>query len=652
VSTTFGVLGPTVAWDDGGRPVALKGPRHRAVLARLLAARGRVVPLNVLIDDLWDTPPDGAAAAVRTFVAALRRSLEPNRPPRAPATLLVTEGPGYAVRPGPDAVDAWAFERMVVESAGMPPHRSRELLDAALATWRGPAYADFDEMDWARSERVRLEQLRLVAVERRAGALLTLGLEVDAVPELDAHVTEHPWREEGWRLLGLALYRCGRQGESLAVLRRARARLADELGIDPSPALRQLEIDVLQQSPKLDRDRDGTDTARVFTAAATAYERAAGGGSRARLESAVSLLRSLAVTGGAGLTAAREQRLATITAAEKLGDPVLTARVIGSYDVPGVWARSDDPEQAAHVVAAARRALAALPDGNDSVRCRLLAVVAMESRGTRDRAAMDAAAESERLARALDDPALLAHALSGVFMQSFHRCGLAPERDSIGREILGLARRHALVNFEVLGHLIRMQALGGLGHFDDADHQADAVEALGALHERPLVTPFVTWYRAMRRAASGIPWREAESAYRSASASLEDAGMTGVDRGILPLAVLCLRVWQKRPIEFDRDTDWGPYAPWARPLLLLADGRREQAAAAARSLPDPPADHLAEALWALAATAAVEVHDTALMRRSHAALAPAAGQIAGAAAGLLTAGPVDDYLAMLSGELD
>lgn len=106
MSTTFGVLGPTVAWDDGGRPVALKGPRHRAVLARLLAARGRVVPLNVLIDDLWDTPPDGAAAAVRTFVAALRRSLEPDRPPRAPATLLVTEGPGYAVRPGPDAVDA------------------------------------------------------------------------------------------------------------------------------------------------------------------------------------------------------------------------------------------------------------------------------------------------------------------------------------------------------------------------------------------------------------------------------------------------------------------------------------------------------------------------------------------------------------------
>ncbi|MCA1007344.1 winged helix-turn-helix domain-containing protein [Rhodococcus hoagii] len=651
MSTTFGVLGPTAAWDDDGRPVALKGPRHRAVLARLLAARGRVVPLNVLIDDLWDSPPDGAAAAVRTFVAALRRALEPDRPPRAAATLLVTEGPGYAIRPATDAVDAWTFERMVAASAHEPPARTREILDAALAAWRGPAYADFDEMDWARSERKRLEQLRLVAIERRAEALLALDRAADAVPELDAHVTEHPWREEGWRLLGVALYRCGRQGESLAVLRRARALLADNLGIDPSPALRQLEIDVLQQNPILYPVRDSTGTGQVFTAAAAAHQRVSGAGSRAQLESAVSLLRSLAVTGGAGLTAAREQRLATVTAAEKLGDPVLTARVIGSYDVPGVWARSDDPEQAAGVVAAARRALTALPDGNDSVRSRLLAVIAMESRGTRDVAAARAATESERLARDLDDPTLLAHALSGVFMQSFHRCGLAPERDSIGQEVLGLARRHALVNFEILGHLIRMQALGGLGHFDDADREADAVEALGALHERPLVAPFVASYRAMRRATDGISWAEAESGYRAATRSLEGSGMPGVDRGMLPLAVLCLRVWQRRPIAFDPGTDWGPYEPWARPLLLLADHRPEQAAAAARSLPDPPADHLAEALWALAATAAVAVSDTALMRRSRDALAPAAGQIAGAPSGVLTAGPVDHYLALLSDAL-
>ncbi|NUP65796.1 MAG: SARP family transcriptional regulator, partial [Nonomuraea sp.] len=92
----FGVLGPVVAWDDEGGPIALKGPRHRAVLARLIIARRRVVPVSVLVEDLWTVPPPDAVGAVRTFVAALRRALEPGRPPRAPARLLVTEGPGYA----------------------------------------------------------------------------------------------------------------------------------------------------------------------------------------------------------------------------------------------------------------------------------------------------------------------------------------------------------------------------------------------------------------------------------------------------------------------------------------------------------------------------------------------------------------------------
>jgi len=107
----FGVLGPVVAWDDAGRPVALKGPRHKAVLARLIVARGRVVPATLLVDEPWADPPDGAVSAVRTFVAALRRALEPDRTPRTPARLLVTEGPGYALRT--EAVDAWRFEDVV-----------------------------------------------------------------------------------------------------------------------------------------------------------------------------------------------------------------------------------------------------------------------------------------------------------------------------------------------------------------------------------------------------------------------------------------------------------------------------------------------------------------------------------------------------------
>ncbi|MEV6852007.1 BTAD domain-containing putative transcriptional regulator, partial [Actinoplanes sp. NPDC051411] len=343
----FGVLGPVVAWDAAGREVDLRGPKHRAVLARLLVARGRVVPVGQMVDDLWVAPPDGALSAVRTFVAALRRALEPGRPPRARPAVLITEGPGYSLRPAPDAVDAWRFEDAV--TAGGP-------LGAALGWWRGPAYADFPDAPWARAERARLTELRLRAVEMEAARLLSEGRPADAVPHLDAHVTDHPWREEGWRLLALALYRTGRQGDALAVLRRARELLSSRLGLDPGPALSRLERDILRQEKSLDGAEE------LWATAAKTYDRLVAVGTRARLETTVGLLRSLAVSGGAdGLGAAQEQRLATIRAAEELGDPLLTARVIGAYDVPAVWPRPDDPARAAEVVAAARRALHALP---------------------------------------------------------------------------------------------------------------------------------------------------------------------------------------------------------------------------------------------------------------------------------------------------
>lgn len=131
-----------------------------------------------------------------------------------------------------DAVDAWEFERLVREAADSTPAQSLELLRTALQLWRGPAYAEFADEPWARTERSRLEELRLTAVERLASAQLDLGRAAEAIPDLDAHVTEHPWREEGWRLLALALYRSDRQGDALAVLRRARKLLAEELGID------------------------------------------------------------------------------------------------------------------------------------------------------------------------------------------------------------------------------------------------------------------------------------------------------------------------------------------------------------------------------------------------------------------------------------
>ncbi|MFF5307189.1 BTAD domain-containing putative transcriptional regulator [Streptomyces sp. NPDC013161] len=655
MEVAFGVLGPVAAWDAAGDAIALKGPRHRAVLARLLVARRRVVPVGRLVEELWagqDEPPADATGAVRTFVAALRRALEPERPPRTPARLLVTEGPGYALRAEPEAVDAWRFEHAVSAAAALPPPRALNHLQEALSWWRGPAYADFADEPWARAERSRLTELRLHAVERRAEAQLALGQAAEAVPDLDAHVAEHPWREDAWRLLTLALYRTGRQGDALAVLRRARTLLAEQLGTDPGPALRRLEADILDQAPYLDPG-PGDPTEQVWAQAAAAYDRTVASGARARLESTVGLLRNLAVTGGGGLAAARRHRLAAITAAQELGDPELTARVIGAYDVPAIWTRVDDPRQAADTVAAAERTLAALPpDAHLAARARLLATIALESRGTRSARGPQAARQAEDIARQLNDPALLAFALNGTFMQTFHRAGLAPQRDAIGAELVALSARHGMVTYEVLGHLIRLQSRSALADFTGADGHAAAAEQLADRHELPLVGVFTQWYRALRLAASGNPHpAEVATAYQDAALRLDGAGMPGLERGLLSLALLCLRLRNGQPAQADGHIDWGPYEPWARPLVLLARDRPNDARTALSSLPEPPRDLLFEALWCLAARAAIAVDDRETMERAHAELTPAATELAGAGSGLLTLGPVAHHLDDLAAAL-
>ncbi|MFF6986986.1 BTAD domain-containing putative transcriptional regulator [Streptomyces sp. NPDC010273] len=664
MDVAFGVLGPVAAWDGAGDAIALKGPRHRAVLARLLVARRRVVPVGRLVADLWadqGEPPADAVGAVRTFVAALRRALEPERPPRTPARLLVTEGPGYALRAEPEAVDAWRFERAVSAARTLPDLDAFNRLEEALSWWRGPAYADFDGAPWARGERSRLAELRLHAVERRAEAQLALGRAAMAVPDLDAHVAEHPWREDAWRLLALALYRTGRQGDALAVLRRARTLLVEQLGADPGPALRRLEADILDQAAHLDPGPDGrrdqvppSDPAeRVWTQATAAYDRTVASGARARLESTVGLLRDLAVTGGGGLEAARGHRLAAITAAQELGDPELTARVIGAYDVPAIWTRVDDPQQAADTVQAAELTLAALPqDAHPAARARLLATIALESRGTRSARGPQAARQAEDIARRLNDPALLAFALNGAFMQTFHRAGLAPRRDEIGAELVALSARHGMVTHEVLGHLVRLQSRSALADFTGADEHAAAADRLAERHELPLIGVFTDWYRVLRLSATGNPHpAEEATAYQQAALRLDGAGMPGLERGLLPLALLCLRLRHGQSAQTDEHLDWGPYKPWARPLVLLAQEHPADARAALDALPEPPRDLLFEALWCLAARAALALDDRETMKRAHAELTSAAAELAGAGSGLLTLGPVARHLDDLAAAL-
>ncbi|MBN6041278.1 BTAD domain-containing putative transcriptional regulator [Amycolatopsis sp. 195334CR] len=970
----FRVLGPLAAENAAG-PVGLKGPRHQAVLARLLVARGRVVPVTWLIDDLWNgNPPDGALGAVQTFVGALRKALEPDRPPRTPSRLLVTASPGYALRAEPDAVDAWRFEAAVAESArlltGGQAERARLLLDDALALWRGPAYAEFAEQDWARAEADRLTELRLLAVERRAEAATASGQAAESVPDLRAHVAAHPLREDGWRLLALALYRSGRQGDALATLRRAREVLRTELGVDPGAELRQVEADILAQEPRLSEPvappdeepfvgRDDELDALVKAALATAsadrpglvllsgsagvgktalasaltrrlgamgwatawggsvelpsvpggdlavarfrrqramgeylaklggrgpvvlvfddlhwadeetlalltglatdpgagpvllvgtyrsteisaaltealgraaraeplriylegltesqvaalvtalsraeppdarvihrrsggnpffvrelarlwedegdlhavpagvrevirhrlaalaetthlrqaavlgekveldllialagdedavlasvesavlagflveadadfvhfghalvretlyedisrarrarwhiavaelieqrrpgdvaaiahhflradsasvadraahYARAAAEAAerrsapheaarlwrevvarstgRARLEATMGLVRALAVTGE--LAQARRLRAEAVT--EAAGDPVLTARVLGSFDVPAIWTANDDEALSARLVAAAERVLAELPEGFPAERARLLITIAMERRADAGGRGEEAAAEAVRIARSLADPGLLALALNGLFLQTFHRAGLAPERGRIGAELVSVSTQDGgLVAFEVLGHLIQLQSAAAVADLPAADQHAAAADQLAERYELPLVGVFTSWYAALRLTITG---GDARPAYHAAAARLAGTGMSGLEPGILPFALL--------DPENPGDEDCGPYEPWVH---------------SGQSIPDSPRDLLFEARTCLHVVHALRRGETVVMERLYAELLPAAGELAGAGSGLLTFGPVARYLGDLA----
>ncbi len=246
----FRVLGPLEVWDAGAE-VSLGGPKPRALLAVLLLHPNEVVPAGRLIDELWgEDSPDGAEGALRVTVSRLRTALARD--------VLTTRSPGYLIRVEPDELDLHRFERLVDEgrgllARGLATDASQRLRDG-LSLWRGPALADFAYERFAQTAIARLEEIRLAAVELRIEADLTLGRHDELNGELEALVTEHPLRERLRRCLMTALYRSGRQAEALETYQDARRALVDELGIDPSPALRELERAILRQDPALDVD--------------------------------------------------------------------------------------------------------------------------------------------------------------------------------------------------------------------------------------------------------------------------------------------------------------------------------------------------------------------------------------------------------------
>ena len=239
----FRILGPVEAIDRDGSVLPCPG-RPLRLLALLLVDGARAVPADVAIDALWgDALPAHPANALQLVVSRLRRVLGEEA--------IVRRADGYELQlDGPDAVDAQRFERLTVEgraALARGDHAAASpLLAAALGLWRGPALQDVRYEQFAIGEAERLEELRLACLGARIDADLALGRHADLVGELQALVAEHPLREPLRAQLMLALYRCGRQADALAAYANARQILADELGLDPSPALQTLERDILR----------------------------------------------------------------------------------------------------------------------------------------------------------------------------------------------------------------------------------------------------------------------------------------------------------------------------------------------------------------------------------------------------------------------
>ena len=256
----YRILGPLEVAANG-RAVPLGGTKQRALLAVLLLHRNAVVPTERLVEDLWGAdPPATAAKTVQVHVSRLRKALG--------TAALETRAGGYALNVDAASVDLRRFEELTRDGrarlAAGDPAGARAALAEALALWRGPPLADFAYEPFAQTEIARLEELRVGALEERIDAELAVGDHAGLVPELETLIASHPLRERLRRQLMLALYRSGRQAEALGVYREAR-RALDELGIEPTRALRELEAAILRHDPALDPVvRAGRRAAGVF----------------------------------------------------------------------------------------------------------------------------------------------------------------------------------------------------------------------------------------------------------------------------------------------------------------------------------------------------------------------------------------------------
>ena len=256
----FGALGPLLVRTDDGLEVEVGPRQRRMLLCRLLVDANRVVSSDQLIDALWgEHPPLTASGSLQAHISRLRNVLG--------VGLLQTRSPGYVLRVGPDSFDRDVFERLAVEARrdaaeGALVTASSRLTDG-LGLWRGTAFEEIADESWAVVEVRRLEELRVTALEDRIAFDLQLGRHAELISELETLVANHPMRERFWHLLMLGYYHGGRQAEALRAYRRAKQVLAEELGIDPSIELQELEADILNQDPRLTPPSAGSTAAEL-----------------------------------------------------------------------------------------------------------------------------------------------------------------------------------------------------------------------------------------------------------------------------------------------------------------------------------------------------------------------------------------------------
>ena len=256
------VLGP-LELVGTREPVPVTAPKQRRLLAALVSRVGDACSTDFLIDAVWGpSPPASAEKLLQVYVSQLRKLVHPAH--------IRRRGASYALDLNGGSVDAMRFERLLREGKAAlkeaNPALAASLLRRSLALWRGAAYAEFAYEDVTRGEAERLEELRLTALEERFEAELALGRHTDLLPDLSRFAAEHPLRERVHGQMMLALYRCGRQAEALDLYTALRARLRDELGLEPAPELRELQRRILQHDSEVAAPRAEIGTPAILPA--------------------------------------------------------------------------------------------------------------------------------------------------------------------------------------------------------------------------------------------------------------------------------------------------------------------------------------------------------------------------------------------------